>query len=220
MNSILERVNLVCKSVRDANPETTSFKKLISQTKRAFKQNDIDVIIRTKKERDLDIDKFYIMAYYDSHDDYHGDTPIEVIVHHNLEGSETFGQHQVVNFLIEIFDAVVHEFKHQQQSAKRKYVEYDTHTRSPYKEYLRSYDELDAYALSIAIEMLRHMSKERAQKYMGRITVMSKMRSGPYFAIPMLSAYIGQFGFSPIIKKLSKKIYKHLNSIDKQYIFM
>ena len=220
MNTILERVNLVCTTVRDAMSGPTTFKQLINHTRKTFKRHDLDLIIRTKKERDLDIDKFYVMAYYDSHEDSEGETPIEVIVHHNLNGTELFGPHQIVNFLVEIYDAVVHEYRHQQQSLRRGHIDYETHTRHPYDVYLSNHDEIDAYALSIAIEMLRHMSKDRAQRYMSRITVMSKMRKGPYFAIPMLSAYIGQFGFSPIIKKLAKKVYKHLNSIDRQYIFM
>lgn len=220
MNTILERVNQVCKNVRDANKHPISFKKLISKTRKEFKNNDIDIVIRTKKERHLDTDKFYIMAYYDSFDDVNGDTPIEVVVHHNLTGEETFGNHQVISFLVEIYDAVVHEHKHQLQSFHRHYVEYETHKRHPYEEYLSTSDEIDAYALSIAIEMLRHMSKDRAMRYMSRLSVMSKMRSGTNYAIPMLHAYIGHFGFSPIIKRLAKKVYKHLDSIDRQYIFM
>lgn len=220
MNTILERINQVCTNVRDLNAGPVSFKKLISQTRSVFKRQDFDLVIRTRKDRTLDTDKFYVMAYYDSHDDSYGDTPIEVVVHHNLTGDELFGEHQVVNFLIEIYDAVAHEHRHQQQSIKRNHKDYQTHCRSPYDEYLSTADELDAYALSIAIEMLRHMSKDRAIRYMSRITVMSKMRKGPYFAIPMLNAYVSHFGLSPILKKLSKKVYKHLNSLDRQFIFM
>jgi len=219
MNIILERINNVCKSVRDECQNPVSFKKLISRTRKTFKDHDFNLVIKTKKEKYLDTDKFYVMAYYDSYDDLHGDIPIEVIVHHNLSGEEEFGQHQVVNFLIEIYDAVAHEHKHQLQGIKRNYEEYEVHSRHPYEEYLSNSDEIDAYSLSIAIEILRIMDKDRAQKYMRKISVMSKMRQGPYFAIPMLNAYVGNFGFSPIIKRLAKKVYKHLETIDKNYIF-
>lgn len=220
MNIILERVNEVCKCVRDECEVPTSFKKIINKTRQTFKKHDFDLVIRTKKEKDLDVDKFYVMAYYDSDEDANGSTPIEVVVHHNLTGEETFGEHQITNFLIEIYDAVVHEHRHQYQSVRRDHGPYEEHSRYNYQEYLSNNDEVDAYAVSIAIEMLRHMSKERAQKYMSRITVMSKMRKGVLFAIPMLSTYIGQFGFSPIIKKLSKKVYKNLEMLDKRHIFM
>ena len=204
---------------RAARPFFVGFKKLISLTRKTFKRHEFDLVIRTKKEKDLDVDKFYVMAYYDSHDDSLGDTPIEVYVHHNLTGEETFGDHQITNFLIEIYDAVVHEHKHQVQSKKRSYEEYTIHHRHPYDEYLSNSDEVDAYALSIAIEMLRVMSKDRAKRYMGRISVMSKMRTGPVFAIPMLRAYFFQFGHGTLLKRLSKKVYKHLDSIDSRYVF-
>lgn len=219
MNIILERVNEVCKSVRGDCRQLVTFKQLITKTRKTFKQNHFDLIIRTKKEKDLDVDKFYVMAYYDSQDDSEGLTPIEVVVHHNLSGEETFGEHQVTNFLIEIYDAVVHEYRHQHQSICRNFEEYQTHTRHPYDEYLSHVDELDAYAVSIAIEILRIMSKERARRYMSRISVMSKMRNGSVFAIPMLRSYIGEFGDGPIIKKLSKKVYKHLGTLDNNHIF-
>lgn len=219
MNNLLERVNNVCETVRAKCPDPVGFKKLISLTRSTFKSNDFNLYIRTKREKFLDVDKFYVMAYYDSYEDAQGDVPIEVYVHHNLTGEEVFGPHQVTNFLTEIYDAVVHEHRHRHQSFKRNFEEYETHTRHPYEQYLSNCDEIDAYAVSIAIEMLRVMSKERAQKYMGRISVMSKMRQGPVFAIPMLRAYIGQFGFNPLIRKLSKKIYKNLDLIDKKFIF-
>jgi hypothetical protein len=220
MNYILERVNAVCNDVRDKNSQPIDFKKLINQTRSAFRRYDFDIKLRTKREKDLDFDKFYVMAYYDPEDDKDGETPVEVVVHHNLTGAEVFGTHQVTNFLVEIYDATVHEYRHQYQSAARNYKDYTDHARHPYEVYLSNTDEMDAYALSIAIEMLRVMPKERAQKYMTRITVMSKMRKGADFAIPVLCSYIGIFGLNDVTRKIAKKVYKHLSVIDKQHIFM
>lgn len=219
MNNILERVNKVCVTVRDNCPQPASLKKLISLTRTTFKRHDFDLKIKTKREKDLDIDKFYVMAYYDSYEDSQLETPIEVYVHHNLSGNEEFGTHQISNFLVEIYDAVVHEYRHRQQSIERNFKEYDIHVRHPYERYLSNVDELDAYALSIAIEILRFMSKDRAKRCMGRISVMSKMRKGPNYAIPMLQAYIGTFKSGALIKKLSKKVYKHLEELDSRHIF-
>jgi hypothetical protein len=221
MNIILERVNAVCKTVREQTPEITNFKKLISLTRKTFKSHDLDLIIKTKKDKDLDGDKWYIMAYYDSEDDSNLETPIEVIVYHNLNGDEVFGQHQVVLFLTEIFDAVVHEYRHQYQSMRRDHNEYVEHVDiSPYAEYLASQDELDAYAFSIAIELLRTMEPARAKRNLSRISVMSKMRTGAVYSSPTLRAYIGHFGLNEITKRLAKKIYHHLETIDKRHIFM
>jgi hypothetical protein len=220
MNIILERVCNVCKQVREQCPDQITFKKLIGRVRNAFKLHNFDIAIKTKKDRDLDTDKWYIMAYYDSENDYNMDTAIEVIVYHNLHGDEPFGPHQVTAFLTEIFDATLHEFRHQYQSMRRDHNQYGGHIESPYAAYLADDDELDAYAFSIAIELLRTMDAERAKRRLSRISVLSKMRTGTQFSSPQLRAYISHFGLSPLTKKLAKKVYYHLQTIDKQHVFM
>jgi hypothetical protein len=220
MNIILERVFNVCKKVREDCPEQSTFKNLIGRTRNTFKLHDFDIAIKSKKDKTLDPDKWYVMAYYDSENDYNMDTAIEVIVYHNLKGDEPFGTHQVTSFLTEIFDATVHEFRHQYQSMRRDHNQYCEHIETPYELYLADDDEMDAYAFSIAIELLRTMDAERAKRRMGRISVLSKMRTGARFSSPQLRAYIGHFGLNTLTKKLSKKIYHHLETIDKRYVFV
>jgi hypothetical protein len=220
MNSLIEQVNNVCQQVRLTTKGAITFKKLITKVRREFKDHGLDLVIRTKKDKDLENDRWYVMAYYDNENDLDGDTPIEVIIHHNLNGDEEFGSHHITNFLIEIYDATVHEFRHQHQSKLRNYKDYVDPIESPYKEYLESQDELDAYAFSISIELLRFMSKERASRYMSKISIMSKMRKGSQYVSPTLCAYFGIFGLSPVTKKLAKKVYKHLQTVDTRYIFM
>jgi len=220
MNIILERVYNVCKQVRETSPELTNFKKLIALTRRTFKKYDFDLDIHTKREKNWDPDKWYIAAYYDSENDLDGETPIEVVVHHNLKGDEEFGQHQITNFLIEIFDAVVHEYRHQYQSMRRNFRYCEANPLSPYNEYLENYDELDAYSVSIAIELLRTMDTERARRRMSKISVMSKMRTGLNLSSPMLRAYIEHFGLNKVTRKVAKKVYQHLGELDKKHIFM
>jgi hypothetical protein len=177
-------------------------------------------MIKTKKDKTLEIGGFYVMAYYDPEDDFNHDTPIEVIAHHNFPDTDYFSKLQITDFLIQIFDAVVHEFRHRHQSIKREYITYSAHESSPYKEYLSDPDEVDAYALSIAIELLRHIDPYRAKKNLTRISIMSKMRRGTEFVSPNLRAYIDHFGLSDLTKRIAKKVYKHLGTIDKQHIFM
>jgi hypothetical protein len=221
MNSILERVNAVCRQVREQSPNGINFKNLIGRTRNAFKLHNFDIAIKSKKDKTLDGDKWYIMAYYDAEDDFNSETPIEVIVHHNLDGTEQFGTHQITSFLIEIFDATVHEFRHQHQSIRRGHNEYVEHNEiSPYADYLANQDELDAYAFSIAIELLRTLEPSRAKRNLSRISIMSKMRTGAVYTSPTLRAYIGHFGMSELTKKLAKKIYHHLETVDKRHIFM
>lgn len=220
MNSIIERVNTVCQSVRSTNSEPISFKKLVGQLRKTFKDHDLDLMIKTKKDKTLETGGFYVMAYYDPEDDFNHDTPIEVIAYHNFPDTDYFSKVQITEFLIQIFDAVVHEFRHRHQSIKREYITYSAHESSPYKEYLSDPDEVDAYALSIAIELLRHIDPYRAKKNLTRISIMSKMRRGTEFVSPNLRAYIDHFGLSDLTKRIAKKVYKHLGTLDKQHIFM
>jgi hypothetical protein len=220
MNIILERISTVCNSIRESVPALTTFKKLINQTRKSFKKHNFDLLLKSKKDQDLDWDKWYVMAYYDSENDAHGDIPIEVIVYHNLKGDEEFGSHQITLFLTEIYDAVAHEYRHQYQSMRRDFYSYNAKPFEPYDEYLSDQDELDAYSVSIAIELLRTMDAQRACRNLSRITKMSKMRTGLNLASPMLRAYIEHFGLNQTTRRLAKKIYSHLQTIDKRYIFM
>jgi hypothetical protein len=220
MNVILGRVYSVCKEVQESTVDLITFKKLISKTRKIFKRNDFDIDIKTKKDKSLDVDKWYVMAYYDGEADSENETPIEVVVYHNLIGDESFGPHQVAMFLVEIFDATVHEFRHQYQSMRRDHNFYGGHVNSPYEVYLADDDEVDAYAFSISIELLRTMDADRAKKRLSRISVLSKMRTGSHYSSPTLRAYIGHFGLNGLTKRLAKKIYHHLETIDKRYIFM
>jgi len=220
MNTVLELVNNVCQSVRVLNKDPISFKKLIGCTRSAFKDHNIILLIKTKKDRTLKSSEFYVMAYYDAEDDSNQDVPIEIVIHHNFSNTDLFSTTQITEFLIQIYDATVHEIRHQIQSQRRNYLEFSNHDQSPYKTYLSDPDELDAYSLSIAVELLRYMSKDRAQKYMSRMTVMSKMRIGTVLVSPNLKAYVDCFGKCILTKKLAKKVYRHLDSLDKRHIFL
>ena len=220
MNLILERVNAVCQHVRESNTQGITFKKLIGSTRAEFKKRDFDLTIKTKKDKTLDPSEFYVNAFYDAEDDFNNETSIEVIIHHNFNDTDVFSQTQITDFLIQIYDAVVHEYRHQQQSLKRNYEVYSNHDQSPYNEYLTDPDEIDAYALSIAIELLRHMNKERAERYMSRITIMAKMRQNNMLVSPNLKSYIDHFGLNNVTKKISKKVYKHLEALDRRHIFL
>jgi hypothetical protein len=219
MNSILERVNTVCHSVRDTNLDPISFKKLVGQTRRMFKEHDLDLTIKTKKENTLDTSEFYVMAYYDAEDDFNNETPIEVIVHHRFADTDKFSSNQITDFLIQIYDAVVHEFRHRQQSVKRNYQTYSDHDQSPYRQYLKDPDELDAYAFSIAIELTRTIGIYRAKRNLGKMRVLAKMRHGSNLVSVNLHAYVSHFGVTKLTRRLAKKIYKHLDSVDSRHVF-
>ncbi len=219
MNVILERVNRVCQSVRVSNTKGLTFKKLVTATRNTFKQHHFDLTIKTKKDHSLSNAEFYVNAYYDAEDDFNNETPIEIIVHHNFNDIDLFNTDQITDFLIQIYDATVHEYRHQKQSVSRNFEVYSNHEQSPFSDYLVDPDEVDAYAFSIAIELLRCMSSDRAKRYMTRIKILAKMRSGSSLLSPNLKAYMDHFGINAVTKNLSKKVYKHLDTIDKEQIF-
>lgn len=219
MNSILERVNKACNNVRVAYTDPINFKKIIGAVRREFKREELDVSIKTKKDKTLNDHHFYVEAFYDAEEDFNSETPIEVYVYHNFNDTDLFEHRQITELLIQIFDAVTHEYRHQKQSQQREYIVYSDHAMEPYTKYLADPDELDAYAYSISLELLRVMSAERAKRYMTRLSVLGKLKSGQAFVSPNLNAYVSHFKNNPLLKRLAKKVYKHLETVDKKHIF-
>lgn len=218
MNSDLERVYNVCTYVRDSNTKV-SFKKLISATRVAFNNSSLYLVIKTKKDKTFEPAQFSIEAYYDAEDDFNGEPPIEVIISHNFTDSDIFDYCQIGVVLQEIFDAVVHELRHQRQSVARNYQVFSNHDKSPFDQYLSDPDEIDAYALSVAIELLRAMPKERIERYMKRVSTLAKMKRNNLLVSPNLKAYIDHFGLNWLTKRFIKKVYKHLERLDNSFIF-
>jgi hypothetical protein len=222
MNSILEQVNSVCNLVRKNCDYPISFKTLLSKTRRIFKNKDFDLTIKSKRQKFLTTEEFYVNAYYDAEDDSTNETPIEVLIFHNFDDKMLWDRKQVTDLLIQLFDAVVHELRHQRQSRSRKHVVYSEHEQEPYHRYLADPDELDAYAISIAIELCRNLGKHRALRYMGKLSSLSRFKIQKNYVSPNLNAYISHFGGvnNKLIKRLAKKVYIRLKKIDTDYIFV
>ena len=222
MNNILEQVNSVCTVIRNSIKYPTTFKILLSKTRKVFKSKNFDLKIKIKRQPFLNHEEFYVNAYYDADDDKHNETPIEVLIYHNFDKNEIWDTKQTSELLVQIFDAVIHEYRHQRQSRSRKYLTFSQHPQTPYREYLLDPDELDAYALSIAIELCRNLGKFRALRYMQRLSYLSKFKIQNKFVSPNLNAYVQHFGGveHPVIKRLTKKVYIRLKKIDTDYIFV
>jgi hypothetical protein len=169
----------------------------------------------------MNTEEFYVNAYYDPEDDKNKETAIEVIVYHNFPKDRDWDQIHVSELLIQVFDAVVHEFKHQRQSRKRHYKTYWDSTGNIYK-YLGDPDEIDAYALSIAIELCRVLGKGRALRYMSKFTSLSRLKVGGNYVSPNLLEYVTHFENvnSRVLRTLAKKVYVRLRKVDEDSIFM
>ena len=224
MNNVMETVSNVCNKVRIVSKQRLTFHKLLSALRKEFKLQGFDLRIKSSRDKHLDNNIFFVNAYYDPEDDKHHDTAIEVVVHHNFNKDDIWELSEVTGFLTQIFDAVVHEFKHQRQSRKRKYKVYwhHTDTSSDYAEYLQDPDELDAYAFSIAVELCRTLGKYRALKYMVKFSTLARLKFNGQYVSPNLSSYVDTLGdlSNPAIKKLAKKVYIRILKVDTDAIFL
>ena len=217
MNSIMETVCGVCSRVRTNSKQGISFQNLLTKLRKEFRDQGFDLKIKSQRNNKLNHEEFYVNAYYDPEDDQNREIPIEVVVHHNFEKDVMWDRKHITDFLIQIFDATVHEFKHQRQSRKRGFEAFwDHHT------YLDDPDEIDAYALSIAIELCRSLGKYRALRYLHCISTLAKLKFNDHYVSPNLSAYVNQFKDldDPVLKRLAKRVYIRLQKVDTDCIFV
>jgi len=218
----METVCLICTQARDKSKKGVSFQSLLTIIRREFRIAGLDVKIKSERKKYLGIEEFYVNAYYDAEEDLDKATPIEVVILHNFEADAIWEKRQITDLLVQIFDAVVHEYKHQRQSRKRKHITYIPHVKQPYDEYLQDPDEIDAYALSIAIELCRTLGKHRALRYMSRLTTLARFKVNERYVSPNLNAYVAHFEkpISPLLRRLAKKVYVRLQKVDTDCIFM
>jgi hypothetical protein len=223
MNSVMEIVCSACNKVKSTTKHGAVFQDVLKEVRKEFRKTDVDIKVRSQSKKFLTDEEFYVNAYYDCEDDADGETPIEVIIYHNFNKQLVWDEKQIHSLLIQIFDAVVHEIKHQRQSRKRKHHNYWNHVDAGYHyhEYLQDPDEIDAYALSIAIELCRTLGRHRALRYMPRFTTLARLKVQDQLVSPNLNAYVSHFEkpISPLLRKLAKKIYVRLKKIDTDYIF-
>lgn len=224
MNSIMEVICGVCTNIRTNSKHGIVFQKLLTQIRKEFRKQGFELHIRSLRDKTLNSEEFYVNAYYDAEEDKIREIPIEIVVHHNFNKDLCWDTKHITDFLVQIFDAVVHEFKHQRQSRKRYFKAYwnIVNGKHHYKDYLRDPDEIDAYALSIAIELCRSLGKYRAIRYMPKFISLSRLKFQDRYVSPSLSAYVGQFGTleNRIVRLLAKKVYVRLQKVDTDYIFM
>jgi hypothetical protein len=190
MNSILETVCLICNNIRNITKQGISFQKLLTVVRREFNNNNLQIKFKSSRKKFLCEEEFYVNAYYDCEDDAEGDSCIEVIIYHNFNKTVVWDQKHITDLLIQIFDAIVHEFKHQRQARQRNYKTYWTRHdgNRHYHLYLTDPDEIDAYAFSIAIELCRTLGKFRALRYLPRFTKLSRLKMHGHFVSPHVTS--------------------------------
>jgi len=194
------------------------FKTILARVKKSF--GALDLKICTKRMKDLDTNEFYVNAYYDIADDRDGFCPIEVVILHNIDSDATFAHAQTGQLIVQIYDAVVHELRHQYQGRRRNYLSLPEPSDDSFY-YLSDPDEIDAYAISIAIELIRNLGRTRSIQYLHRASRLANIRPKGFYASPNLFAYFDTFGEieHPVIRKLIKKVFLNLQMVDKATVF-
>lgn len=221
MNSIMELVCAICNKVRSSTKQGLSFPKLMNQVRREFKSSNIDIKLTTTRDKTLNEDCVYVNGYYDPEDDKEHECAIELIIVHNFPKDLVWYPTHSTLILTQIFDTIVHELRHQRQYRKRKF-KVGPERGQGHKEYLADPDEVDAYSISIATELVRSLGRTRALRYLHNIDTLSRFKLNKQFVSPCLGMYVGEFSNprNPLIKKLTKKIYIRLKKIDTDVVFL
>lgn len=221
MNSIMELVCQICTNVRHKAEAGVSFKKVLGLIRTEFRLNDLDIKIKVVKDKNLNVDVFYVNGYYDPEDDKNLDCPIELILTHNFTKEGVWHTKNVTDLLVQIYDSYIHEYRHQGQYRKRNYRPSPPHNNE-HQLYLKDPDEIDAYAISITFELCRSLGKHRAIRYLHNTNLLSKFKLNGAFASPSLGMYKLEFPKygDPVINRLTKKVYTRLQKVDTDLIFM
>jgi hypothetical protein len=189
--------------------------------RKEFRIKGIDVKIKTTKDKKLGVDVFYVNGFYDPEDDKNQECPIELVLTHNFTKDSLWHTVNATELLIQIYDSLVHEYRHQGQYRKRNYKPGMDHNNE-HKFYLSDPDEIDAYSISIAFELCRTMGKHRALRYLHNTDKLSRFKINKQFASPSLGMYKSEFTKpnDPVINRLTKKVYVRLQKVDTDFIFM
>ena len=172
-------------------------------------------VVRTAQLKEGELS---ISAHYDPELDEEGDTAVFITLVFSQEGpaSFTWSDNSKKYFLNKLKDALKHEVLHMKQFRNRGFHSgsdgYDDRTTE--KEYMSRPDEIEAYAMNIGDEFIRKVGKDGAVDLlrMAKKTAQFKTKVGQFLS-PDLLAYFALFDWDtnhPVIKRLLKKIYQHI----------
>lgn len=154
-----------------------------------------------------------ISAVYEPEDD-----SIELdLVFSDDNDTITWSKENRVAFLRRLQDSIKHELVHRDQYSKRPdYVDPEGRDkRDSNYEYMSRDDEIEAYAVNIADELVRKAGKDGAMQLLriANKTAQFKDELGQFLS-PDLFAYMSMWDFDskhPVLKRLLKKVFKFIN---------
>jgi hypothetical protein len=170
----------------------------------------VNVIQAEAKE--VDIGDMNINAFYDPDEDMMGKACIElVLVYSPYEKILIFDDEGWVRLVRRIADSVAHEQRHKYQYRQRDWERWDEEESEDEIEvaqmYLGNKDEIDAYSINIANELLDNYT------YNETLHCLTNPKKIDMSKSVNLWAYMTVFGMDfshPVLKRLLKKIYKIL----------
>jgi hypothetical protein len=199
---------------------TQSHSEIIAIVEKHFPIAEVTVI----RTPDLAEGELSISAHYEPDFDEEGDTAIFIKLLFSEEGPESFtwSVNSKKYFLNKLKDALKHEVLHMKQFRDRGFhpgsdgyegTDSDEENAQE-KEYMSRPDEIEAYAMNIGDEFIRKVGKDGAVDLlrMAKKTAQFKNKVGQFLS-PDLLAYFALFNFdsdNPVIKRLLKKIYQHI----------
>ena len=155
-------------------------------------------------------------AFYEQDLDEDGKIPFEIELYFSKEDDQPMtitNPDPLVNKVIEILK---HEFLHQKQARARNFEEptMGKDNRDTSYEYMSRPDEIEAYAMNIADELVKKADKDGAIELlrMANKTAQFKDKMGNLLS-PELFAYMSMWNFNskhPVIRSLLKKIYQYI----------
>ena len=181
-------------------------------------ENNMGDIARIEMERSPNVEKgdMNASAAYEQEDDEDGEIPFEI----TLVFSDKEGRMTVTNpkpLVQRILDMMKHEMIHQSQARARDFEDHSqgTDRRNISTEYMSRGDEIEAYAMNIADELVRKVDKDGALQLlrMAGKTAQFKDEMGNLLS-PDLHAYMSIWNYDskhPVIKRLLKRIYQFIN---------
>ena len=187
-----------------------TYKAIEKSIQTAFPEHEVKV----ETTPDLDVGEFNMGAEFDIDDK-------KIIIYPTFSSkakSITWTDSGINTFRTLLADVIKHEQLHKSQYSKRDYIDTSVgiDNRDINYEYMSRPDEIEAYAMNIADELVRKAGKDGAFDLlrMANKTAQFKDEMGNLLS-PNLFGYMGMWNFDskhPVIKRLLKKIYQYINS--------
>lgn len=205
-----EQIYEICKPIQSKVVDQIFLVDELVFTVGQFVAKKFRVHVLHAKAWEVESTELNINAYYDPELDEQGKVSIELILVTNPNDSHLILDQSLWQlFLNRLADSLDHELIHMYQARSREFLHVENRARRGLEidenlAYLSDLDEIDAYAFNIATELREHANP--LSKLINPATVSVNDSINLWAYIQAFSQNIQE----PTIKRLLKKVYKHL----------